>query len=51
MAINPVKTVVVTANSVHLSNVQNLDPDGLTISETSMGGRELLNGELFSKLK
>jgi hypothetical protein len=44
-----VTPIAVEARSSHFKNFQCLDPDGFTTSETSMGGRESLNGEFFSK--
>jgi hypothetical protein len=49
--ISAVTTVAVEASSIHLNILQRPDTDGFTTSETSMGGRESLNGEFFSKFK
>jgi hypothetical protein len=51
ITISAVMPVAVEVISIHLNSFQRLDPDGLTTSETSMGGRESLKGEFFFKLK
>lgn len=51
MAIDPTRTAVDAMSKVHLTIFQDLDSDGLTTSATSIGGRESLKGELFSKRK